>query len=125
MIGWLDILVPGLKYGNESEIQKWNAEWTFADRRSTSREIWEVGIKVRTSIVGSYGVEAVGNKPDAPTTGLMMKIHSNFDLDMATFLQKGWILYTQLTHDPRSRAQSPSCTLYIATLPPFPRYSLL
>jgi hypothetical protein len=34
------------------EIQKWNAEWTFADRHSTSREIWEVDIKVRSFVVG-------------------------------------------------------------------------
>jgi len=62
----LNILVLGLKYRSESEIQKWNAEWTFADRRSTSREIWEVDIKIRSFVVGSYGVEAVRNKPDAP-----------------------------------------------------------
>jgi hypothetical protein len=110
MIGWLNILVPGLKYGSESEIQKWNAEWTFADRRSTSREIWEVDIKVRSFVVGSYGVEAVSNKPDAPTTGLTKNIHSNFDLDMSNLLTEGLDFVHSI--DPRPTVKSPIAILY-------------
>jgi hypothetical protein len=110
MIGWLNILFPGLKYGSESEIQKWNAECTFVDRRSTSREIWEVDIKVRSFVVGSYGVEAVRNKPDALTTGLTKKIHSNFDLDMSNLFTEGLDFVHSI--DPRPTVKSPIAILY-------------